>query len=632
MSKYINLEYIKSMRPMWKAVNAEALPEEEKILFLKRKEAVDFYIDGMRSSDVREQTGILPQELSRLLKRCMLMDKDNNFVGYQGLLPRNHIIKKIGEFEKLVLAFPELEDYILGNYFGDKKYTLEHNMTYSTLHSKFLQKCMDLGVQTYEYPFNTQKKGYNALIDFVKKKQTVRSSKAITRESRDAKQKFSSTGFGASNSLLPIQPYNVVQIDGHKIDMLYSVKVENVKGEVEWKHAIRPWLICVIDVASRAILGYHITSDENYNQYDVLKAIKNCIEPHKRINLRPAFSYPEGGGFPSECCPSLAWASFDMIMLDNAKAHLAEKVVSKLTEQLRCAVNFGSVATPESRGIVERFFGTLERNGYHRLPGTTGSNTRDTKRKDPEMESAKYQITYEDIVEITEYLIATYNTSAHSSLQGETPLQVIKRRYEQARLKPHILEPQKRENLKNLLYYFETRKLQGGYDTGEQPRLNFMKVVYRAEDCKIPMNMIGEEVNVEINPDDISHLNIYTKKGVYIAKMVASGEWGRRVHSIQTRKLMLKNLQDNTNINDPFMPIFSKFEEELKGNGRKSARARTQAEKISREENKQDFEEKQKAVVLPPIPATDRYGGFTKEEYEALKNESIESLYNKGVL
>ena len=441
-----------------------------------------------------------------------------------------------------------------------------------------------------------------------------------------------STGFGISNSLQPFHPYNVVQIDGHKVDLIYSVKTEGQNGEDVWKHAMRPWLITVIDVASRAILGYHITANENYNQYDVLKAIKNCIEPHRRMKFHRSFSYPEKGGFPSEYCPSLEWATFDMIMLDNAKSHLAKNVVSKLTDQLHCTVNFGSVATPESRGIIERFFKTLETNGYHRLPGTTGSNSRDTKRREPEQESIKYQIRYEDIVELTEYLIAKYNNSAHSSLNGQTPLQVIQRRCEQVGMKPYILSPNERVDFQKILNYTMPVKIQGGYKTGGQPRINFMNVQYHAEDCRIPMSFVKKQAMIEINPDDISHLLLFDMNGKYIARLVAAGEWGKIPHSIETRSLKLKNKRENEDINDHFHPILSDFENELKEAAKNSSRARTQVTKINREQQKGESEEKYKCTVLPTLGTMDYFGGFSAEEFDALKNESIEELHKKGVL
>ena len=94
---------------------------------------------------------------------------------------------------------------------------------------------------------------------------------------------------------------------------------------------------------------------------------------------------------------------------------------------------FWSCCNSRNQRNYERFFKTLETGGFHRLPGTTGSNSKDLKRNQPEKESIKYYITYNDICELLEYLIAEYNNSAHSSLENQTPLQVMERRIKQSR-------------------------------------------------------------------------------------------------------------------------------------------------------------------------------------------------------
>ena len=155
---------------------------------------------------------------------------------------------------------------------------------------------------------------------------------------------------------------------------MYTIEVEDHTGQIIKITATRLWVIAVIDVATRAVLGYSVSARENYDHFSVLEAIKNSIIPHKVLALPYELKYPDNGGYPSTAYTETEWAIFDTIMLDNAKSHLAHDVINILTEELGCCMNFGSVATPESRGIVERLFGTIEKNGFHRLPSTTGSN------------------------------------------------------------------------------------------------------------------------------------------------------------------------------------------------------------------------------------------------------------------
>jgi putative transposase len=413
------------------------MKEEYREVFSKRKLSVDYYIDGMELKAIAESTGTSKQEVLRLIHRCRSFDENGNQAGYSALVPRFQMANKLGKIEKLFLQYPSLENYITGNYFGDKKYTLEHRMNIRTLHSKFLEECLRLGVQDYEFPFNNKDKSYYTLRNYVKKLEANDHADTIKRISKDARQKFNSTGYGETTSFKSIFPYDVVQIDGHKIDLIYSIETENEQGEIVRMTATRMWVIAIIDVATRAILGYSITPHENYNQFDVLRAIRNSVVPHEKIHFtHEGFQYPDNGGFPSTCISETQWAIFDTIMLDNAKYHLAEKVVKKLSEDLKCTLNFGSVATPETRGIIERFFGSLETRGFHRLPGTTGSNTRDKKRNNPEKESVKYAIAYNDICELLEYLIAEYNNTPHSSLENQTPLQSMDRKIHNAGMQP----------------------------------------------------------------------------------------------------------------------------------------------------------------------------------------------------
>jgi len=279
-----NLSELRQEREFWTEVNEDVMKKESQEVFSKRKLAVDYYIDGLELKTIAEITDIRKQEVLRLVNRCRSFDENGNQVGYPALVPRFRMTSKSGKIEELFLRHPSLENYVAGNYFGDKKYTLEYRMNIRTLHSKFLQECLRIGVQDYEFPFNNKDKGYYTLRNYIKKLE-AKHPDTIKRISKDARQRFNSTGYGETTSFKSIFPYDVVQIDGHKIDLLYSIETENEQGEMVRMTATRMWVIAIIDVATRAILGYSVTSRENYNQYDVLQAIRNSIVPHEKIHF-----------------------------------------------------------------------------------------------------------------------------------------------------------------------------------------------------------------------------------------------------------------------------------------------------------------------------------------------------------
>ena len=439
----MNLTDLQEMRHQWKAIPLEVVPKDKVEVFKQRKQAVDMYIDGFTLKEIEEQTGIYASRISSLVKRCMQFDTDGNVYGYTALLPGIRIEEKENgvprEFGKLLQKYPTLADFIEGNWFGNAKYTRKKNMSFSVLHELFLEECMRIGIPDFEYPFKTKNQGYNALCKYVRRIEKEYLIKAASRQSKDNQQKIASTGYGKRYTRNAVMPYSVVQGDGHILDVLYTVEYSNIDGTVDRKVATRAWLFPIFDVATRCVIGYTVSQEFNYNQYDLLAAVKKSILPHKEMKFTvPGYEYPENGGYPSMAIPELQNAIFDTIMLDNAKSHLSKLSIDRLTNGLKASVDFGSVATPETRGIVERFFGTLESRGFHRLTITTGSNSKSAERLNPDKKALEKAVSFEQICELLEILIAQYNNTPHSSLNGLTPLECLERRVKQSGLMPSI--------------------------------------------------------------------------------------------------------------------------------------------------------------------------------------------------
>jgi putative transposase len=650
-TKKLNIEILKVERENWKNVCEEVLVEEIKVIYIKRKEAVDMYIEGYSLTDINSKTGIDKSTVIKLLKKCLSYNKDTGEVlGYTALIPYKRIseYKRVednlvtkgynGSFNKLLGDYPHLISFINDNYFRENNATLEKNMSLSVLHSKFIEKCRQIGIQDYEYPFCTSNKGYKSLCKYVRKLEQENTDKAIKREHKDIRQKYKSTSYGKKYTDIPLAPFSVVQLDGHKIDALYTVQVENDKGEVVNLTATRLWLIAVIDTATRVILGYSLSREENYSQTDVLKAIQRSIIPHRCIKFTiDSFKYPQNGGFSSTAIKETEWALFDEIMLDNAKAHLAINVVEKLTSKLKCAVNFGSVATPETRGIVERVFRTLEDSCFHRLASTTGSNTRDVKRKNAEANAIKYKITYDDLIQIIENAISLYNNSLHSSLDNQTPLECMERRIHEAMMFPYIANEMEKEYVNSLTHFTCTRKVCGGFKQGKKPFINYEGAEYRNDIIALSNKLVGSTLTLEINPDDISKVKAYFLDGSEIGYLTAVGEWGRKPHSLKTRKAALKFARENKKNNDRFYAPLTEYENDLRKRAKNQRKARTKADTVKIEQSKPsttEFKEEKKYTKENNIININnqKMQVLTDDQLEQLmSSSSVEEAYKKGV-
>ena len=625
MQKKFDLDELDLIRNTWTEIPVEALPEEYRETFGKRRFAVDSYIDGVRNSEIEMRTGIKSQNIRNMVQRCCTLDETNNYIGYQALIPNRKLLNAgtEGAFLKLLNRYPELKEYLEGLLFGDKRFTLERNMNFTTIHKRFLQKLIDLGVPDYEYPFNTKYRGYNSLRNFLAKLSSEKLNKSAHRLIKDEEQKLTSTGIGTRYTYPSIAPYSMVQVDGHKIDIEYYVEVEEVDGSITKVVAMRPWLFAVIDVSTRCILGYSISQRENYDQYDVVDAIQNALLPHKKKTFFriKATNYPDNGGFPSAAFPQLGYALIDNIMLDNAKCHLAAHTVKRLTERLGISLNFGSVATPETRGIIERFFGTLETRGFHRLPMTTGSSPRDPKRRNAEEKCLRYDMTYEDICELIELLIAEYNSTPHTSLNNLSPLECLRRRVFDNGITPVLAEGQLRAAIDKLNYITDTRIVRGG-KSGKRAYITYNGAVYRNNLLSITNDYIGQKIHLEINPRDISCIDGYSSDGAYLGELMAVGEFGTKSHSLKTRKEALKIARDRGYENNSlFSSPISVFEQELseRASKGKSRRAATKQDQVRREQGKpKPSEEPAKPAEIVPITVDTSKTLPTREEIDEL--------------
>jgi hypothetical protein len=103
-----------------------------------------------------------------------------------------------------------------------------------------------------------------------------------------------------------VRPYQVVEFDGHRLDVRLKVVVRDPLGFAHEFEMERVWLLVIIDVCTRAVIGYHIALAREYGRYDVIKTIENALTPHcSRTFTIPGLTYGPHDGFPSGRMPEL---------------------------------------------------------------------------------------------------------------------------------------------------------------------------------------------------------------------------------------------------------------------------------------------------------------------------------------
>jgi putative transposase len=124
----------------------------------------------------------------------------------------------------------------------------------------------------------------------------------------------------------------------------------------------RPWLTIAIDCNSRMVVGYHLSFDAP-SANSVLQCAKMGVLP-KDLVLRK---------FPTVTAPWPVHGVWHVLVADNGMDLHANRVRAALHE-LGTHVLYCPARMAWYKGIVERFFRTLNDGLIHTLPGTTFSN------------------------------------------------------------------------------------------------------------------------------------------------------------------------------------------------------------------------------------------------------------------
>ncbi|MDG4656412.1 hypothetical protein P6P90_03615 [Ectobacillus antri] len=538
---------------LWPKVLTDNFDTQKKELYFRRKKAIEMYLSGKYLiKEIYNKTQINDLQIRHFLKRCLSHDKYGDLYGYRALIPYKRIKQNspqpnkqrkgfANSFTLLLEQKPTLKELIHKWYIKPDRLD-EIKISKRELHRKFIRACRDLGIALDQYPFNTTDVGYRTLARYLTKLESDYSNEAIKRYGKGHESTFLDTG-GVSEKRMIIRPFERVQLDGHKIDLIMVIKFKTPEGDEFTETIHRLFLITIIDVATRVVLGYQLSLGREYNQFDVLKCVKNALEPKKKINLTiPELNYPDNGGYHSLAIPETEWAVWDEILFDNAKANLAKMVRLKLNETLGCDVNYGPVAKPTRRPIIERFFHTLEQNGYHRLINTTGSNTSDPRRGRPVQEAIKYEITVDKIQELTEIMIAKYNNDSHEGVNGFTPLEVMEQRIKKGTPVRKVSE-EKREEL-NLFTIKAVRTIKGGVKEGRKPYVTVENVSYTSDVLSRSPGLAGEKLELIINTEDLRVIRAFLEDGSEFGMLTAHGKWGIVQHSMEERKAINKLIRE----------------------------------------------------------------------------------------
>jgi hypothetical protein len=404
-------------------------------------------------------------------------------------------------------------------------------------HREFIKACRALKLTVRDYPLNQERTGIRSLAGAIRK---IATSSFADAARMAGAQRISPPWSDHEKNPITIanRPFDIVEFDGHKIDINLQVSFEDAVGVVEHIKINRVWLLVIIDVFTRAILGWNVVLSPEYNRHDVMRTIQQALTPQrKRSQLTiPGLTYAFSGGFVNEVLPFLDGACWEHLRFDNARANLASDTLALLSTVVGGMTEAGPVGEPTERPFVERFFGTMETTLYHRLQGTTGSHPRDMRRRlmNPKGKES-LPISFDEILELTEVCIANYNGSPHSGIGDRTPLEFLTRTIEPHRDTVRVLsEPFRRQLC--ILQPSQLCPVKGSLQQGRRPYINLHGVQYSSRLLQQATDLIGKPIRIYMDPQDMRVVQAYLPNGAEFGPLNAARPWHRTKHSLRLRQ------------------------------------------------------------------------------------------------
>jgi hypothetical protein len=541
----------------WPTVDISALNLDKALTFRARQRALELFVlepeRSMRS--IQTATGVDPKTIYRMFARCIEKHPDGRIFGFRAIIPYARLKEYervfpisaahgdqgtglAGVFNWLLQRYPPLAKFLESQAKQRHKSIqgpVEVRRKMKHIHRAFLVKCREVGIKPNEYPLNQALSGLRSLAEWLRRYDDRTFESAAT--SRGARRVRPPAPEDMNQSPPATRAFEVVEFDGHKIDLRVSLRITDPLGFQHLVELTRIWILVLLDVASRAVIGYKLALSKEYNKDDVAAAFQAALTPFRPMTYKiPGLTIREGGGFPSSVFPAAQYACWEWLRFDGAKAHLAADTLMRLNQIVGCWPDNGRAGDPNERPFIERFFALIAENFAHRLPGTTGSNPESIERalSDPNGDLSLL-VELSELEEMIEVTVADYNGQSHDGISSRTPLeamgQLLARHPGFVRTLPAVV----RENL-CLLQEAKVVPVHGSTRNSVRPHINFLGVRYTNNVLSSSPNLIGSRLRIYFDVRDIRTVKAFFDDGAELGVLSAAHPWCYTPHSLRVRR------------------------------------------------------------------------------------------------
>ena len=542
----------------WATPDEGSLEAKIQCAYLLRKKAVLMYFSGASNQDIKQATQLGSKHIYRLIReRCLAIHPDGRVYGWRALIPYERIQpytrkKKIdildsgyggsGALQALFSVRPELKedfDKRIVKQVGNKKRLQEVNISKRRHHLWFLNKLRDLGCEARgDWPFGTVTLGYATVCKYI--------NSVLCKNPRALAEKYGGTDLveklkTGDGTQRPVREFmQRVEMDAHKIDGMFCVVLPKIDGGTQEKIIHRLWVIVIIEVMSRVVLGYYLSLRKEISKDDVLSAIKMALVrwTPRQVSFSDK-SYAPGAGFLSSIDENLVGLCWDETSVDGSLAETCDGVKAILRNAVGSVLlepknSFSKRRSKDDRPYVEAFFRRIASGGFHRLSNTTGGNSSYRHGRSPEDVALTSRFQYEYAEELLDVLLANYNVTSHKGIGGRAPLEYAKFLYKESGRKFRNISADLVED------FFSVRKrciVRGGAAKGRAPYVEFFYARYTNEILQNRNDLVGSKIWVIQHKENDGRIaRASTLNGTSLGVLRAGPPWNCLPHSLAVRK------------------------------------------------------------------------------------------------
>lgn len=544
---------------LWPKVDLQSLDEAERKRAEALQVAVEAYVRGETMAPLLASVHLCHAQLLRAFNKCILPAPDGQLFGYRGLLlqvgrkPYERVKAATAKstagalhlmFKRIRGLEKRLRDAILRR---DSKGKLqEARIRAKDLHRTFISELRQAGVGDDEWPFNTRWKGKRCIERYMQNVVTSQAERAVRVRYGEAAGSKYKTGTGHRPLMLAIAPYDVAEMDAHRLDLIGSVRIPTHLG-VLTVPINRMQILLIGDCTSTGVLGYYVVIRRECASEDLLFCAERLVKPWSQRKLRvEGMTYQPGSGLPFGVVDGLGPSGIGVLKVDRALVNLGWAVVDRIANRLGCAVNWGPPRTWARRALIERINASLEQNGFQRTVSTLGAHHRDPRRRDPVRAAVEHEVDVEVVLDAIDVVLADANIQPTEGAFGLTPLRSIAQMVQgiaHPTLIPLLPKPDALHPELDVLFVNGT--LRGDLKTGHRTYLKYKRVRYTNPVIASMPHLIGQDVVLHVRAQDVRTLEVYLRStGESLGVVTAMGKWAARPHSLEMRIQIFRHIDD----------------------------------------------------------------------------------------